>query len=210
MTQFLAAAASAYVVSAVLRVHADEQSGLGEAVLAGAVSRWRWLLSAVAAATLGATLLMAGAGLGNGLGAGLTLDEPATIVELTVADLAFAPALAVVAGIAALAVAVRRPWMAWLAVAFIVVSLYLGAAAPAAVAARRVTGGADDRAERLSGGGDGGDVRARRGVHGARRVAVPSPRRGVNHALLAQTVGSEVIGIVIVGALLAEQPARRA
>lgn len=127
MTQFLAAAAGAYVVSAVLRVHADEQSGVGEAVLAGAVSRWRWLLSAVAAATLGATLLMAGAGLGNGLGAGLTLDEPATIVELTVAGLAFVPALAVVAGIAALAVAVRRPWMAWLAVAFIVVSLYLGA-----------------------------------------------------------------------------------
>jgi ABC-2 type transport system permease protein len=127
MTQFLAAAASAYVVSAVLRVHADEQSGVGEAVLAGAVSRWRWLLSAVAAAMLGATLLMLGAGLGNGLGAGLTLGEPATIVRLTVAGLAFVPALAVVAGVAALAVAVRRPWVAWLAVAFIVVSLYLGA-----------------------------------------------------------------------------------
>ncbi|PRC48685.1 ABC transporter, partial [Mycobacterium sp. ITM-2017-0098] len=35
MSQFLAAAAGAYVVSAVLRVYADEQSGLGEAVLAG-------------------------------------------------------------------------------------------------------------------------------------------------------------------------------
>jgi ABC-2 type transport system permease protein len=127
MTQFLAAAASAYVVSAVLRVHADEQSGTGEAVLAGAVSRWRWLLSAVAAAMLGATLLMVGAGLGNGLGAGLTLGEPATIVKLTVAGLAFVPALAVVAGVAALAVAVRRPWVAWAVVAFIVVSLYLGA-----------------------------------------------------------------------------------
>ena len=44
MTQFLAAAATAYVVSAVLRVFSDEESGLGEAVLAGAVSRWRWLL----------------------------------------------------------------------------------------------------------------------------------------------------------------------
>ncbi|OBF54432.1 ABC transporter permease [Mycolicibacterium monacense] len=127
MTQFLAAAACAYVVSAVLRVYADELSGTGEAVLAGAVSRWRWLLSAVAAAMLGATLLMVGAGLGNGLGAGLTLGEPATIVKLTVAGLAFVPALAVVAGVAALAVAVRRPWVAWAAVTFIVVSLYLGA-----------------------------------------------------------------------------------
>lgn len=35
MSQFLAAAASAYVVSAVLRVYTDEQSGLAEAVLAG-------------------------------------------------------------------------------------------------------------------------------------------------------------------------------
>ncbi|MGE2717693.1 ABC transporter permease [Mycolicibacterium litorale] len=127
MTQFLAAAASAYVASAVLRVHTDEQSGTGEAVLAGAVSRWSWLLSAVAAALIGATLLMAGAGLGNGLGAGLTLGEPVTIAQLTLAGLAFVPALAVVAGVAALAVAVRRPWVVWAVVAFIVVSLYLGA-----------------------------------------------------------------------------------
>ena len=39
LTQFLAAAATAYVVGAVLRVWGDEESGLGEAVLAGAVSR---------------------------------------------------------------------------------------------------------------------------------------------------------------------------
>lgn len=127
MTQFLAAAAGAYVVSAVLRVYADERSGLGEAVLAGAVSRWRWLSTAVAAAVLGAAVLMLGAGLGNGLGAGLTLGEPATIVRLTVAGLAFVPALAVLAGVAALAVALRRPWLAWLAVTFVVASLYLGA-----------------------------------------------------------------------------------
>ena len=47
MTQFLAAAATAYVVGAVLRVLSDEEKGLGEAVLAGAVSRWRWLFTAV-------------------------------------------------------------------------------------------------------------------------------------------------------------------
>lgn len=127
MTQFLAAAASAYVATAVLRLHGDEESGTGEAVLAGAVSRWRWLLSAVAAALLGATLLMTGAGFGNGLGAGLTVGEPATIARLTLAGLAFVPALAVVAGVAALAVALRRPWLVWAAVTFIVVSLYLGA-----------------------------------------------------------------------------------
>ena len=127
MTQFLAAAATAYVVSAVLRVYNDEQSGLGEAVLAGAVSRWRWLLTAVASALVGSTVLMFFAGLGNGLGAGITLGEPQTIARLTLAGLAYVPAMAVVAGVAALAVALRRAWIGWLAVTFVVTSLYLGA-----------------------------------------------------------------------------------
>ncbi|MBX7432489.1 ABC transporter [Mycobacterium sp. Y57] len=127
MTQFLAAAACAFVTSAVLRVYADEESGLGEAVLAGAVSRWRWLLSAVAAAVLGAAVLMFFAGLGNGLGAGVTLGQPPTVPRLTLAALAYLPALAVLAGIAALAVAVRQTWIAWLAVTFVITALYLGA-----------------------------------------------------------------------------------
>lgn len=127
MTQFLAAAATGYVASAVLRVYSDEQNGLGEPVLAGAVSRWRWLLGAVGCAVAGSAVLMFCAGLGNGLGAGLTLGEPGTVVHLTVAALAYLPALAVVASIAALAVALRAPWIAWLAVTFVITALYLGA-----------------------------------------------------------------------------------
>jgi ABC-2 type transport system permease protein len=127
MTQFLAAAATAYAVGAVLRVYSDEESGLGEAVLAGAVSRWRWLLTAVASAVVGSVVLMFFAGLGNGLGAGLTLGEPATVVRLTLAGLAFVPAMAVLASIAALAVALRHTWIGWFAVGFVVTSLYLGA-----------------------------------------------------------------------------------
>ena len=127
MSQFLAAAAGAYVVSAVLRVYVDERSGLGEAVLAGAVSRWRWLLAAVASAVLGATVLMFCAGLGNGVGAGVTVGDMATVLKLTLAGLAYVPALAVLAGVAAIAVALRQPWIGWLAMTFVVVSLYLGA-----------------------------------------------------------------------------------
>jgi ABC-2 type transport system permease protein len=127
LTQFLAAAATAYVVSGVLRVRGDEESGLGEAVLAGSVSRWRWLVTAVAAAVVGSTVLMFFAGLGMGLGAGLTIDEPQTIWRLTLAALAFVPAMAAMAGVAALAVALRQPWIGWLAVTFVVTSLYLGA-----------------------------------------------------------------------------------
>ncbi|MGE2719034.1 ABC transporter permease [Mycolicibacterium celeriflavum] len=126
MTQFLAAAATAYVVGAVLRVYTDEERGLGEVVLAGSVSRWRWLFTAVGSALLGSVLLMFVAGLGNGLGAGVTVGDAATVVRLTVAGFAYVPAMAVMAGIAALAVAVRRPWIAWLAVAAVVVTLYLG------------------------------------------------------------------------------------
>lgn len=127
LTQFLAAAATAYVVSAVLRVWGDEESGLGEAVLAGAVSRWRWLITAVLAAAVGSAVLMFFAGLGMGLGAGITIGEPQTIWRLTLAGLAFVPALAAIAGVAALAVALRLPWIAWLAVTFVIISLYLGA-----------------------------------------------------------------------------------
>ncbi len=126
LTQFLAAAATAYVVSAVLRLFTDEQSGLGEAVLAGAVSRWRWLLTAVAAAIIGATVLMFFAGLGNGLGAAVTVGEPDTVWRLTLAGVAYVPAMAVMAAVAAFAVAVRHTWIGWLAVTFVVISLYLG------------------------------------------------------------------------------------
>jgi len=127
MTQFLAAATTAYVVHTVLRVYSDEENGLGEPVLAGAVSRWRWLGGAVAAALLGSTVLLVLAGLGNGLGAGLTIGEPEVVLRLTVAALAQLPAMAVLAGVAAVAVALRRSWIGWLAVAFVVVALYLGA-----------------------------------------------------------------------------------
>ncbi|WP_445166550.1 ABC transporter permease [Mycolicibacterium sp. Dal123E01] len=127
MTQFLAAATTAYVVAVVVRLHRDDESGIGEAVLAGSLSRWTWLLSAVGAALTGAAVLLACAGLGNGLGAGLTLGEPQTIVRLTLAALAFLPAMAVVAAVAALGVALRHPGIGWLAVTFVVGALYLGA-----------------------------------------------------------------------------------
>ena len=127
MSQFLAAVAAAYVTTAVLRVYSDEQAGLGESVLAGAVSRWSWLVGAVVTAVLGAAVSMFFAGLGNGLGAGLTMGEPQTVVRLTLAGLGYVPALAVMAAVAALAVALRRPWIAWLAVTFVITALYLGA-----------------------------------------------------------------------------------
>ena len=48
-----------------------------------------------ASALVGSAVLMFFAGLGNGLGAGITLGEPGTIVRLTLAGLAYVPAMAV-------------------------------------------------------------------------------------------------------------------
>lgn len=127
MTQFLASATGAFVVAAVLRIHTDEQRGLAEPVLAAAVSRWTWLSSAVAATVVSTTVLLAAAGLGNGLGAAITTGAPAEVWRLTAAALAQLPAMAVLAGIAALAAALRRPLIGWLAEGFVVVALYLGA-----------------------------------------------------------------------------------
>ncbi len=124
--QVLAIAITAYVVSAILRLAKDEQSGIAESVLARAVSRGNWLLSAVAVTMLGSTLLMLIAGLGSGLGAATTLHDPGVVWRLTLAALAQLPALLVIAGIAALAVAVRHSWIGWLVVAFSVGMLYAG------------------------------------------------------------------------------------
>jgi ABC-2 type transport system permease protein len=127
MTQFLAAGTTAYVVTVISRIYRDEESGIGEAVLSGAVSRWTWLLAGFAAAVFGAFILLLCAGFGNGLGAGLTLGEPGTILRLTVAALAYLPAMAVVGGIATIGVALRRPVIGWSGVLFVVLTLYIGA-----------------------------------------------------------------------------------
>jgi ABC-2 type transport system permease protein len=127
LTQFLSAATTGFVVASVVRLTHDEQSGIAEEVLAGAVSRWRWLLSNVGAAVVGSAVLMSLAGLGNGIGAAATTGQGHLVLRLTVAGVAHVPAMMVMAGIAALAVALRRPWIGWLAVTFVALSLYLGA-----------------------------------------------------------------------------------
>lgn len=125
-TQVLTIAITAYVVSAILRLAKDEQSGIAEAVLARSVSRRNWMLSGVGVTALGGTALVTLAGLGNGLGAATTLHQPELIWHLTAAALAQVPALLVVCGIATVAIALRQNWIGWLVVAFSVGMLYAG------------------------------------------------------------------------------------
>jgi ABC-2 type transport system permease protein len=127
LTQFLAAATTGFVIAAVVRLNHDEESGIAEEVLAGSVSRWRWLLTNVAATLVGATALMLVAGLGNGLGAAATMRDAGLVPRLAATGIAHVPAMAAMAGIGAVAVALRRPIIGWLAVTFVVLALYLGA-----------------------------------------------------------------------------------
>ncbi len=121
------------------------------------------------------------AGLGNGLGAGLTLGQPATVARLTLAALAYLPALAVVAAIAALAVALRAPWIAWLAVTFVITTLYLGALLRLPRWLLELSPvGQTTRAEPVPRHGAGGNAHRRNGFGGRRGLDLSQPRRGVN------------------------------
>ncbi len=55
------------------------------------------------------------------------MGEADLVPRLSAAGLAEVPAMTVLGGITALAVALRRQWIGWLAVTFVVTSLYLGA-----------------------------------------------------------------------------------
>ncbi|MBV8965288.1 MAG: ABC transporter, partial [Mycobacteriaceae bacterium] len=98
LTQFLAAATTGFVVAVILRLNHDEGSGIAEQVLAGSVSRWRWLLACTGATLVGAAVLMFVAGLGNGLGAAVTMGQADLVPRLTMAGVAQLPAMAVMSG----------------------------------------------------------------------------------------------------------------
>ncbi len=93
--------AAGYATSAVLRLRAEETSGLAEPLLATAVGRIRWGLSHVVVAVFGTALLLAVAGLAAGLGYGLRIGsagpQAARMIGAAMAQL---PASLVVAGVA--------------------------------------------------------------------------------------------------------------
>ena len=93
--------AAGYATSAVLRLRAEETSGLAEPLLATAVGRIRWGLSHVVVAVFGTALLLAVAGLVAGLGYGLRVGsagpQAARMIGAAMAQL---PASLVIAGVA--------------------------------------------------------------------------------------------------------------
>ncbi|MDT0445086.1 ABC transporter permease [Streptomyces johnsoniae] len=97
----LAVVAAAYVVMATLRARSEETAGRAEPVLATGLSRARWLGGHLAVALVGGTLLMVLAGAGFGVSGAASADDTGLLGSLTLASLAYAPALWTTAGIAA-------------------------------------------------------------------------------------------------------------
>lgn len=123
--------AAGYVISAVLRLRAEETSGLADPVLATRTSRTAWGLSHIVIAGLGTVLILALTGLGVGLGYGYRAGGGwAEIGRMVGAGLAQAPAALVLGGIAvALFGLAPRASVAvsWSALGVAVLMLFLGA-----------------------------------------------------------------------------------
>jgi len=125
---FAGIVASAYAMSVVMRLPAEEQGGRAEPVLATAVSRLRWAGGHLAIAVAGATLLLAAAGLGAGIAHGLQVGDAGQVAVLVGAALARLPAALVLAGlvVALYGLSPRLAVAGWAALAGFVVLGELG------------------------------------------------------------------------------------
>lgn len=97
----LAVVTAVYVVTAALRPRSEENAGRVEPLLATGLSRTRWAGSHLAVALAGGTLLLLLAGLGIGVAGAASAGDAGLFPKLVGASLAYAPALWVTVGVAA-------------------------------------------------------------------------------------------------------------
>lgn len=122
-TMFLAVMAASYVVTGVAAVRHEEVATRGARVLAGPVSRWRWLGTQVGVAGVAGLVIMLVSGLVMGVTAAVSLDDPAQVGMLVGAAAVTLPGIACVLGLAVLvyAVAPRLLAVVWAYVAYVAV-----------------------------------------------------------------------------------------
>ncbi|MBB5912470.1 ABC-2 type transport system permease protein [Nocardia transvalensis] len=111
----LGMAASAYAISAALRLHSEESGQRAEVVLTGAVARIRWAASHLAFAFLGPVVLLVVSGLIGGLVYGAAADDMGKVWRVLEAALVQVPAIWVFAGAAVLLFGLLPRWstVAW-------------------------------------------------------------------------------------------------
>lgn len=113
MALFFALLIAAFAVTSVLRLRSEERSGHTEAVLATAVSRSRWISAWLLFTVLASAFLLAVSGIGIGIGAVSGAAGASVIGEVTLATMAFLPAVLVVIGVAAALFGIRPGWSVW-------------------------------------------------------------------------------------------------
>jgi ABC-2 type transport system permease protein len=94
--------AAGFAVASALRLHSEEEAHRAEPVLATAVSRSRWAGGGLAVTIAGTVIALGAGGLGTGVSRALDTGDAAEIGQLTVAALAYVPAVLVLASIAVL------------------------------------------------------------------------------------------------------------
>lgn len=117
-----------FVASSVLRVRSEEHAQRLDIVLAGPVSRRRWLSSQLVVAALGTAVVMTACGLGSGVGYALQVSDGQAIATMLGAALHLLPGLAIVGAVAVLLCGAfrRATWAAWVFVAAVAVIEMLG------------------------------------------------------------------------------------
>lgn len=124
----IAVVASLYVVMAALRPRSEETAGRAEPLLATGLSRSRWVGSHLVVALGGGTLVLLLGALGLGLAGAAATGDAGLLGRLLGAGLAYAPALWVTGGVAALLFgwAPKATAVAWLVPVYGFVVGYLG------------------------------------------------------------------------------------
>lgn len=125
---FMAVISCGFVVSSVLRLRTEEESGRAEAVLATPVGRTAWMAATTAVAFLAVAKLTVLMGLGLAVGYALGTGDWSQVLPQVGGQLAYLPGTLV---IGALAVALygllpRATGLAWAAVALVALQLILG------------------------------------------------------------------------------------
>jgi ABC-2 type transport system permease protein len=125
---FMAVISTGFVVSSVLRLHTEEDSGRAEAVLATPVSRTSWAGATFLVAGIGALVLSVSMGLGLAIGYGLGMGEWDRVASQLGGQLNYLPGILLVAAVAFAIIGLLPRWsmMAWVGVAFVAVQVMLG------------------------------------------------------------------------------------
>ena len=125
----MAMIASGFAVSSALRPRADEDDGRLEMLLGTALPRSRWWLGHVLVTMVGSVAVVSAAGVGMGLGFGLTTGDWGRSGDLVLATLLMVPGVLVLSGLTRLLAGAVPRWagLAWLGPAFCAVVLFFGA-----------------------------------------------------------------------------------